>query len=163
MQVSWNRSSSYQARHMTYIDVLKKLSTREANYLRGLHARLMKEQLYQDDGFDPDLWNSNDKQDQVDLFVSSLEREGGRILKLYRDEGFIPTTPCDERMNSLVGHCVRTDMISLAYDLGFYQSEGWTNGIGSPFEQSKVHIDAIFNLVTLGLMENLRLRLGCAT
>jgi hypothetical protein len=145
--------TGYQARHAVYVDILKKLSTKEASYFRSLHSLIMKEDIYQDDGFDPDMWNSNDKQDQIDLFVSSFEREGGEILKMYREGEFIPTEPYDQLMNSLMGHCIRTDVIPLAYDLGFYQSEGWTNGIGSPFKRSEDHIDAIFNLVTLGLME----------
>jgi hypothetical protein len=145
--------TAYQARYATYIDVLKKLSTKEASYLRSLHTLIMREEIYQDDGFDPDMWNSNDKQDQMDLFASSFEKEGGQILKMYREGGFLPTEPYNQTMNSLVGQGIRTDMIPLAYDLGFYQSEGWTNGIGGLFAQSEGHVDAIFNLVTLGLME----------
>jgi hypothetical protein len=145
--------TNYQARHAAYIDILKKLSTKEANYFRNLHSLIMKEAIYRDEGFDPDLWNSNDKQDQMDLFVSSFGQEGSQILKMYRDGDFVPTTPYDQLMNNLVGHCVRTDVVPLSYDLGFYQSEGWTNGIGSPFKESQDHTEAIFNLITLGLME----------
>jgi hypothetical protein len=144
--------TNYQARHAVYVDVLKKLSTREASYLRKLHALLMKEEIYQDDGFDPDLWNSNDKQDQIDWFASSIKEHGRQILATYRNESFIPDQ-YDELINEITKHGVRTDVIPIGFDLSFYQSEGWTNGIGGVIDRTKDDIEPILNLVTLGLME----------
>lgn len=146
--------TNYQARHAVYVDILKKLSSREASYLRELHSLIMKEEIYSDEdsGFDPDVWNSNDRQDQVDLFGTAFGERGREFLTMYRKEGVL-APPYEMLVNNLVGQCVRTDVIPLAFDLSFYQSEGWTNGIGGLFDRSKDFTDAIFNLVTLGLME----------
>lgn len=146
--------TSYQARHALYIDILKKLSSQDALYIRKLHKKLMKEQIYRDDGFDPDMWNGSDKQDQIESFQEAFREQGRLIVDIYRRRGFvIRPNPFDARMQKCVSYSSRTDIIPLQFDLGLYQPEGWTNGTSSPFKNSIKDVDVIFNLVSLGLME----------
>jgi hypothetical protein len=113
----------------------------------------MKEDIY-DDEFDPDLWNSNDKQDQTEMFNTSFVEHGDRLLDLYKKEGpFLLDSRFDTVMNLCVRHCARTDIVPVSFDLSFYQEEGWTNGLGNQFRQSKNDVASIFNLFALGLME----------
>jgi hypothetical protein len=148
--------SSYQARHVVYIDILKKLSSRDAEFITGLRDAIMSEEIYADEGFDPDLWNINDKQDQVEHFAVSFAKNGKAILNAYRTHGLLgpPTErdPFHRLMTGCVCTLVRSDVFPLAYDLGLYQREGWTNGTSSPFKDG-IDLDSIFNLVSLGLME----------
>src|SRR5262249_39802577 len=105
-------------------------------------------------GFDPDLWNANDKQNQVEAFVGDFNEHGSEIVRIYRTRGFVTTPESFTRLvNRCAQYCVRTDIIPLSFDLTLYHEEGWSNGVASPFKRSEKSVDTIFNLVALGLME----------
>jgi Abortive infection alpha len=150
-----NAVTSYQARHAVYVDVLKKLSSSDATYLRSLHKRLVKSDLHTDEGFDPDLWNVLDKQEIKENFQEAFQLRGKAILDRYRDEGFLGN---EEHDTALIRECAeistgRADFVPLAFDIGYFTEGEWTNGHSSPFEISTGSLECVSTLHTLGIFE----------
>src|SRR5258707_10557967 len=46
----------YQARHAVYVDILKKLSSADARFVKNLSVQMGTDYLYSDRDFDADLW-----------------------------------------------------------------------------------------------------------
>jgi hypothetical protein len=147
--------TSYQARYAAYIDILKKLSSHDAEYIKKFYAKLVREDMYADTGFDPDLWNVNDKQEFVEEFENTFRTNGEKILQHFRAVGFPSGI---ERYESLINDCAqlsswRLDITPMVFDLSFYNKEDKTNSTTGPFRSAHKKIDPTINLITLGLME----------
>jgi hypothetical protein len=150
-----NSVTSYQARHAVYIDILKKLSSNDAAYLKALHDKMIKDDVCGDDGFDPDIWNVLDKQDTISSFQQMLLERGKNILDDYKKNGFFSA---DEKAKQIIRACtdyssVRADFIPLVYDIALFNTREWQNSSSSPFDTPAPHIEIVSNLCALNILE----------
>jgi Abortive infection alpha len=148
--------TAYTARHATYVDILKKLSSEDAAYLNSIYKKMMADGLCGDDGFDPDIWNVLDKQEAAENFEAGIRERGKQILDRYKKHG-VPLGDEDDDERAItecaITAAARPDFVPVLFDLGYFNTEEWINGISSLFESSRSHLDSISNLCALNIFE----------
>jgi hypothetical protein len=142
--------SSYQARHAVYVDVLKKLSSKDARFIRSLNRKMRAGRTYWEERFDADLCNVNDKQETAELFDESFQNIGKKFLVEHTKDRFFGGFEKD--LKNCTGWGWRVDIIPLIYDVSFYNRDGLDSATSGPFSKKKIG-DTASNLVALNLME----------
>ncbi len=146
--------TSYSARQAIYIDVLKKLSSEDAKFILGLYRSMKRVEHYWEEGFNPSLWNVNDKQDVAETFRTQFYELGWGLRDEIEKRGIF--TPEIEKS---IERCIhlsawRVDFIPLLYDVSVYEAaEGYSGSTSGPIDRDSVGIDSVDNIVSLGLME----------
>jgi hypothetical protein len=151
-------ATAYQARHAVYVDVLKKLSVSDAEFVASLYEKIKRNDSYWDDEpFDADLANVNDKQDVIHLFE---ERFAKFAAKLLDDPNSIERFAVADQLS--LEKCFeapswRVDIVPLRYDLSLYNCGELDAATTAPFRLHRKNLDTIANLAAFNLMERVEI------
>jgi hypothetical protein len=147
--------TKYESRYTIYIDLLKKLSTDDAQCLSNLRSMISKEDIFSDDGFDPDLWNVGDKESAITYTSQNFEKTKEHILKDFSPRGLSISARGYEAsiLKVLNDAGSRADIIPVYYDIGFYYDGEWLNGSTSPVFRKDIEVGNLLNIVSFQLLE----------
>jgi hypothetical protein len=141
----------HQSRHTAYIDVLRRLSPKEAKFLLRTY-KMITEADYLDEDFDPDLSNVGDKRAIREDFGFGFEKSAATILKRDLQARFEWMKVAEEQIKSIVKDiCYRVDLFPILYEVGIYEGRELTGAVTGPL--GKVGLDVAANLTVLGLMD----------
>jgi hypothetical protein len=141
-----------------YIDVLRKLSSRDARGLQALYDRFSQDNIFCDEGFDPDSWNLGDiDQVRTDLnfFVSKFCLEA---LTYFTKDGLSMAFSLGQRLERRLSRAIkhlssRVDIVPVGYSIKFYYADECLNGCSGLLRVKEMQPDSIQACIHLKLFE----------